>query len=304
MAFEPVSLVVNGVRTSPSDSCLISCYSPSFQYGLTVFEGIRAYQDDYLHSHPFLLQAHINRLLESALLMGFHDIPTFDQVTSNIELLLSETPQCPDYYIKTMLCYLSEGSWATTRSPDIVSILYRTYSLFTEGSFRQVRLRSSSISRLSNNSLPPRIKCGANYINGRLATLDVNSGYRNGSRLSDIPILYDQMNYVTETPGASIFAIKDNKILTPLISSDILKSITRQTLLTNILPSLKGISIHEMNLNRWDLLTADEIFLAGTQAEITIVSEIDGKSKDKCFTVNSIIPAFKNFVKHSLSISV
>jgi len=301
VGFEPVSLVVNQVRVNSSDPSLVSCYSPSFQYGLTVFEGIRAYQDNNSAVHPFLLKLHIERLLESALLMGFNDIPTPEIISSNIELLLLEAPPCPDYYIKVMICYLGEGSWTTNRSPDVVAILYRTYSLFTESLYRQVSLRSSSISRISNNSLPPRIKCGANYINGRLATIDVNSGYKRGAQLSLVPILYDDLNYVTETPGASLFVIKDMHIRTPLISSDILKSITRQSLLADILPGITGFSISEMNLNRWDLLTADEIFLAGTQAEITVASEIDGQEKDKHLTLTRIIPAFKDYIRASIA---
>ena len=62
--------IVNGKLLKLSDFNKVSFLSPSFQYGLTVFEGIRSYKNSRGIYEPFLLKKHIDRLLKSANLLG------------------------------------------------------------------------------------------------------------------------------------------------------------------------------------------------------------------------------------------
>src|SRR5947208_16966245 len=84
----------------------------------------------------------------------------------------------------------------------------------------------------SDNAIPIRLKCGANYQNGRLAVLQAKAdGY-------DAPILLNQQGHVAEGTGATFFMVRKGKLVTPPVSSDILESITRTTLIEEIGPEL------------------------------------------------------------------
>ena len=82
--------------------------------------------------------------------------------------------------------------------------------------------------RISKHSMNPQIKCGANYINGRYALLEVKS------KGADLPILKNHDGFIPESSGACIFS-QNGIILTPSLDCDILESITRMTLLLKFL---------------------------------------------------------------------
>jgi branched-chain amino acid aminotransferase len=68
--------------------------------------------------------------------------------------------------------------------------------------------------------------------------------------------------------------VQDGVLLTPSVTSDILVSVTRNTIL-QIAQEVLGIPVVEREIDRTEIYTADEIFLCGTGAEITPVSSID-----------------------------
>ena len=68
--------------------------------------------------------------------------------------------------------------------------------------------------------------------------------------------------------------VQDGVLLTPSVTSDILVSVTRNTIL-QIAQELLCIPVVEREIDRTEIYTADEIFLCGTGAEITPVSSID-----------------------------
>ena len=84
----------------------------------------------------------------------------------------------------------------------------------------------SSWQRIPDTAMPMRVKCNANYQNGRLATLQAQAdGY-------DTAILLNSRGKVAEGPGMCLFMIRDGKAVTPPVTSDILESITRKTVMT------------------------------------------------------------------------
>jgi branched-chain amino acid aminotransferase len=116
--------------------------------------------------------------------------------------------------------------------------------------------------------MPPRIKTGANYVNVRLARFQAKrDGY-------DDAILMNSAGKVAETPGAAIFVCQERKVVTPDVTSGILESITRDTII--YLARNRNLIVEERPLDRTEIYTADEVFLAGTAAEILPVIEVDG----------------------------
>jgi branched-chain amino acid aminotransferase len=69
--------------------------------------------------------------------------------------------------------------------------------------------------------------------------------------------------------------IKNKTLLTPPVHAGVLNGITRSVVLT-LAPKV-GLKAQESILARFDLFTADELFLTGTAAEIIPVVEMDGR---------------------------
>lgn len=115
--------------------------------------------------------------------------------------------------------------------------------------------------------MPMRVKCNANYQNGRLAGLQAQAdGY-------DTAILLNARGKVSEGPGMCFFMMRDGVVSTPHTSSDILESITRSTVLELLREA--GIETQERDIDRSELAAADEAFFCGTAWEITPVVAID-----------------------------
>ncbi|MPN23060.1 Branched-chain-amino-acid aminotransferase [bioreactor metagenome] len=125
----------------------------------------------------------------------------------------------------------------------------------------------SSWQRIHDNALPPRIKCGANYINSRLAQLEaLDNGY-------DTVIFLNHHGNVAEGPGSCLFMVRDNTLITPLLTDSVLESITRDTVIT--LAKELGINVTERTVDRTELYLCDEAFLCGSAMEITPVVSVD-----------------------------
>jgi branched-chain amino acid aminotransferase len=126
----------------------------------------------------------------------------------------------------------------------------------------------SSWTRTSDNAIPIRLKSGSNYQNGRLATLQARAdGY-------DAPILLNRGGTVAEGTGATFFMVRRGTLLTPPLTADILESITRITLLQDVIPDL-GLEVVERDIARTELYVADEAFFCGSGYEITPITSID-----------------------------
>jgi branched-chain amino acid aminotransferase len=125
----------------------------------------------------------------------------------------------------------------------------------------------SSWQRVPDNAMPMRVKCNANYQNGRLAGMQAKAdGY-------DTAILLNARGKVAEGPGMCFFMVRDGVVITPHTSSDILESITRSTVLELLREA--GIETRERDIDRSELAAAEEAFFCGTAWEVTPVIEID-----------------------------
>ena len=110
---------------------------------------------------------------------------------------------------------------------------------------------------------------GGNYLNSILATQDAKQ------RGFDEAILLDQSGNVSEAPGENIFLVKNNRLITPPLSSSALDGITRKSIITLAKDMKLKIKVRKVSKN--ELKLADEIFLSGTAAEITPIVTIDKK---------------------------
>jgi len=87
--------------------------------------------------------------------------------------------------------------------------------------------------------------------------------------------MLDRDGNVSEAPGENIFVVRNNKIYTPHIAGSALEGITRDTAIA-IARDL-GYELLERPISRTELYVANELFLTGTAAEITAITNIDGR---------------------------
>jgi branched-chain amino acid aminotransferase len=132
-----------------------------------------------------------------------------------------------------------------------------------------VSAQVSSWMRISDRSMPARVKCNANYHNGRLAMLQArHDGY-------GAPILLNAAGKVSEGPSMCFFIVRDGRPITPSVTNDVLESITRRTILELVREHM-GVEPCERDVDRSELYAAEEAFFCGTGWEVTPVISIDG----------------------------
>jgi branched-chain amino acid aminotransferase len=256
---------MNGKMVSQAEAVL-PVNSAAVFYATNVFEGLRAYWNaDDEEVYTFRLPEHFARLRESAKMMRFA-IPYSDvDLYEAVREVLRGNQTREDIHMHLVAYVLGVGVDAT--SPTGLYINPKRRGRLAENT--GLRCCITSWDRTSDNAIPIRLKCGANYQNGRLATLQAKAdGY-------DAPIFLNRHGTVAEGSGATFFMVRKGRLVTPPMTSDILESITRVTLLENICPDL-GIDPVEREIARTELYVADEAFFCGSGYEITPIVSIDG----------------------------
>jgi branched-chain amino acid aminotransferase len=90
----------------------------------------------------------------------------------------------------------------------------------------------------------------------------------------DEVVLLNERGEVAECTAANIFAVKDQKVLTPPLSSGCLEGVTRAVLME--IASEAGTGVAEQTLRLDDLYAADEVFVTSTNRNVIGVREIAG----------------------------
>lgn len=255
---------LNG-KIIPACEATISLRSVTIKYAASVFEGIRGYKMERGGINIFALDQHIDRLFRSMAAMGFSHELSPQLVKKWILELWQEKKLDDDFYIRCAASVSGQGG-VDCSTPILLSIdasFKGRHPLHKTGA----KLGISSWRRVCEESLPAQIKCIANYQNARLAMLEAKS------RHVDLPLFLTQSGTISESATASIFFIRNGKIITPPLTADLLESITREFLFQ--LLSDNGYEIEVREVSRMEACFADEAFLLGTGAEVIPVISID-----------------------------
>ncbi|MBE6489371.1 MAG: branched-chain amino acid transaminase [Methanobrevibacter sp.] len=246
----------------------ISVLSHVVHYGTSVFEGIRAYENENGVA-VFRLKEHVQRLFDSAKIYKI-DIP-FTQ--EEIEEAILETLRINDLgacYIRPIV-FRGYGELGVNPLGCPVNVVIAAWEwgsyLGEEGMANGVDIGVSSWRKPAPDTFPALAKCGANYMNSQLAKLEaIDNGF-------DEAIMLDYEGHVSEGSGENIFLVEGEKLFTPAMSSSNLKGITRDTIMT-VARDL-GYEVVEEIISRERLYAADEVFFTGTAAEVTPIRSID-----------------------------
>jgi branched-chain amino acid aminotransferase len=251
----------------PASEGVVPFLSAGMQYGFSVFEGIRCYSTDRGPA-VFRLNEHVDRLLDSAHIVGFRDLPvTFERVKTAINQTIAANEISP-CYIRPMI-YLDGAMSLTVEAgqPRFVVALWEwTRFLGAEARERGIRANIASFTRLHPNIMMTKAKVSGNYVSSILAkTESQRAGF-------DEAIMLGPDGYVAECTGENLFLVR-NKTVYTTPRAGILEGITRDTLITLALDL--GYVVVEEFISRDQLYIADEVFVCGTAAEVVALREID-----------------------------
>ncbi|NLY57385.1 MAG: branched-chain amino acid transaminase [Gammaproteobacteria bacterium] len=239
----------------------------SLHYGMGVFEGVRAYNTDQ-GTAIFRLQAHTDRLFDSAHIMGMKIPYTKDEVNEACRAAVREN-NLETAYIRPLAFYGSEGMGIRADNLKVHLVVAAWYwgAYMGEEALEQgIRIRTSSFTRHHVNITMTRAKSSGAYMNSMLALQEaVSAG-------ADEALLLDPEGYVAEGSGENVFIVKNGTIYTPEVTA-CLNGITRATILT--LAGEMGIPVVEKRITRDEVYIADEAFFTGTAAEVTPIREVD-----------------------------
>jgi branched-chain amino acid aminotransferase len=273
MAMESSFVWMNDELT-PYERATIHFNTPALHYGLAVFEGIRCYNTTATAANPggpaiFRAREHADRLLNSAKVLGFRDLPWSTEYLMETFRAVVRANHFNECYIRPLI-YLAGGGWNLTIDAGQPTLAVSTWEwnnyLGQEALEKGIRANIASFTRHHPNVMMTKAKISGNYANSVLArTESMRLGF-------DEAIMLDPQGYVAECTGENIFLVRKGKIYTPPATT-VLEGITRDALIT-IAQDL-GFEVSEQMISRDQLYIADEVFVCGTAAEVNALREID-----------------------------
>lgn len=272
----------------PFEQASVSIYDHGFLYGDGAFEGIRSY-----NGKAFKLKEHIERLYASLKALGITMPYPSSQFIDNVNKLL-EMNEVTDGYIRvTVSRGIALGlDPKNIKTDPTVVISSGKLSLYPQSMYDNGLEVVTVATRVANPQvLEPRIKSLGKYVANIQAKLEANMvGAGEGLMLTEDGL-------VAECTGDNIFCCKNGKVITPPAYIGILEGITRQVCI-DLLGEL-NIPVEEKCFTRFDLYTADEVFLTGTAAEVIPMVKLDsreiGDGKPGEIT-KKLITAFRKYI--------
>jgi branched-chain amino acid aminotransferase len=244
----------------------ISVFDHGLLYGDGVFEGIRAY-----HGKVFLLDEHVDRLFDSAKAIAL-DIQMSKAEMADAVVQTCRANNMESGYIRLVVTR-GVGTLGLNpyvcKKPEVIIIaagiqlyppeLYKTgMAVVTVGTVRN-----------HPEAVNPRIK-SLNYLNNVMAKIEaINAGVLEC-------IMLNPQGLVAEASGDNIFIIKNGVLKTPPVWCGALDGITRRAVMN--IAEAASLPVREEPMQRYDLFTADEMFLTGTAAEIIAVTNVDRRT--------------------------
>ncbi|MCX6997227.1 MAG: branched-chain-amino-acid transaminase [Kiritimatiellaeota bacterium] len=257
-----MKIYMNG-KLVPESRAKVSVFDHGLLYGDGVFEGIRAY-----HGRVFKLDEHIARLFRSAQAIDLK-MPLTKAGLAQAVVRTCQANGIWDGYIRLIvtrgLGNLGLNPY-TCKTPQVI-IIAGGIQLYAEKLYA-TGLDVITVGTLRNHTeaINPRIK-SLNYLNNILAKIEaMNAGCMEC-------IMLNPQGFVAEASGDNIFVVRGDTLLTPPSWCGALEGITRQTVME--LAPEQGLQARAEVLTRYDLYTADEVFLTGTAAEIIAVVKAD-----------------------------
>ena len=254
-----MKIYLNG-KLVPEKDAKVSVFDHGLLYGDGVFEGIRSY-----NGRVFMLGEHVERLYRSAKAIDLK-VPMTPAGMAQAVVRTCKANRVMDGYIR-LIVTRGVGSLGLNpyncSKPQVIiiagSIQLYPKKLYDEG----LAIVTVGTVRNHTESINPQIK-SLNYLNNVLAKIEaINSGCMEA-------VMLNPQGFVAEATGDNIFVVRGTSLITPPPWCGTLEGITRNVVMK--------LEVREDVLTRYELYTADEVFLTGTAAEVIPVVNIDRRS--------------------------
>ncbi|MCH8194717.1 MAG: branched-chain amino acid transaminase [Chloroflexi bacterium] len=257
----------------PLADAKISIMTHALHYGTGCFEGIRSnWNETEEQLYIFRAADHFRRLHQSAHILHIKIAYGPDELCDIAVELVRRSGLKEDQYLRPLAYKSSEvvaNLKAHTLEDDFLMFVVPLGNYLDPS--KGVHCATSSWRRIDDMSIPPRAKVTGAYINSVLAKTEaVQSGF-------DEAILLNADGHVAEGTGENLFLVIDGKLITPGATENVLKGITRDTVIELAREEL-GIETEERPVDRTELYIADESFLTGTAAHLTPVTKVDHRN--------------------------
>ena len=256
----------------PLSEAKVGIMTHALNYGTACFEGIRGnWNSEQGQMYLFRLRDHYQRIQKSCHILKINLSYSIDKLCEITVELVERNGYREDIYVRPMAYKSSQTVGVRLHNlEDDFFVFVTPFGPYLDPE-KGARCCISSWRRIDDNMIPPRAKVTGLYVNSALAKTEAwENGY-------DEAILLAQDGHVSEGSGENIFIISDGELVTPSSSDNILKGITRDTII-KLAKSEFGIDTIERPIDRSELYIADECFMTGTAANVTPVTEIDHRS--------------------------
>jgi len=247
------------------DEAGVSPFDSLVQGGDGVWEGLRLYD-----GRIFKLTEHLDRLRDSAKALAFTQIPSHEDITTEIRRTLEANGMTDGVHIRLTL---SRGVKITSgmdprlnqSGPTLIVLAEHKPPVYDKAG---ITLVTASIRRFPPDCLDPKIHHN-NLLQSILAKIESNHAG------ADDALMLDLRGFVAETNATHVFLVHRGTVLTSrLVACP--EGITRGTVLdlcrANVIPC------DERDLTLTDVYRADEMFCTGTMGELAPVREVDGRT--------------------------
>lgn len=253
----------------PFSEAKISVATHAFNYGTSVFGGMRAYwNEEKKKLFVFRPWDHFHRLLHSSRLLCMevsYDEESLIQIM--LDLLRAEN-WTQDIYMRPTFYKSDTGIGVRLHDlKDDLTIWSVPFQKYIKND-TNAHVTISSWRRIDDNVIPARGKISGAYVNSALIKTDAaRSGF-------DEALVLDQNGHISEGSAMNVFMVRDGVVVTPPVTENILEGITRRSVLELIRNEI-GLPIAERPIDRTETTICDEFFMTGTAAQVVAVTRVD-----------------------------
>ncbi len=253
----------------PLEQAKLGVMTHAFNYGTAVFEGIRGnWNADDQTIYLFRVREHFERLAQSSKILMLAMRDSVARLSEIAIELVERSGYEEDVYLRPLVYTSGEVLGVRLHNVETDTLMFIApfgpYLDIDKGA----RCHTSTWRRVNDTGIPPRAKVTGIYVNSALAKTEANlNGF-------DEAIMLNEDGHVSEGSGENIFILRHGKLITPTPSDNVLEGITAQTVVELARNEL-GLETIERQIDRTELYVADEIFMTGTAAHVTPVTEVD-----------------------------
>jgi len=249
---------INGVLT-PAEDAKVSVFDSGFMQGIGLFETMRAYS-----GRVFRLEQHLDRLANSARVLGWTTLPDADDLAENVYQVLAATGAA-DARVRLTVTTGSLHAVADD-TPRLTVVATATVAdKYPDECY--VKGVTVLVADCRQSRTDPTVGHKTTSYFARLASL--RAAHAKGAMEA---LWLTPEGHLAEGAISNVFAVRDEELWTPPLDTPVLPGITRAAVIE--LAAALDIPVREEVLTLEDTRGADELFLTNSMMEVMPVGRI------------------------------